>query len=383
MQVVEELVKTAIKAVGGKLKDETFPVINYQDALKKYGDDKFDLRTEKEKKKGVLAFAWVVNFPFFKKVDKEDAAEVQDGKSGWTFTHNPFSSPLPEHIEDHLAGRNIDKIITAQYDLVCNGYEAGGGSIRAHTAELLKSTFKIMGYSDQEIEDSIGHMLKAFELGTPPHGGIALGIDRLVMLLAGESSLKEVIAFPMTSTGRTAVMSAPSVVEADQLDELGIAVAVESQSPHDFIVNKLQNSGADYQYFAHEPVYTSEEAAKIRGTAAHQGAKALVLRLGKDKNKKYVLFVLAGNKKADFKLLKKYFNESKLTMASKEEVKERTALEIGAIPPFGSSIQLKTYLDSDLAKEKTMAFNVGRHDRSVVMSMKDFLKLEKPELIKI
>lgn len=225
MDTVESVVIKSVQAVGGKLKSTEFPVINYQEAMQKYGADKFDLRTEEEKKACVLAFAWVVNFPFFKKVDKSDAAEVQDGKSGWTFTHNPFSRPIDEHVQWHLDGQNIDQIVTAQYDLVCNGYEAGGGSIRAHEPEILKATMKIMGYSDSEIEASVGHMLEAFRLGTPPHGGIALGIDRLVMLLAGETSLKEAIAFPMSSTGRTSVMDAPNEVSGSLLKDLGLKLA--------------------------------------------------------------------------------------------------------------------------------------------------------------
>jgi len=224
IHTVEDMMKLAVKATGGKLKDEEFPVFTYEQAMEQFGADKFDLRTDEEKKQGVLAFAWVIDFPFFKKVNKEDLAEVADGKSGWTFTHNPFSAPQAEFIKDHLAGKNLDKILATQYDLVCNGYEAGGGSIRAHTPQVLKATFRNMGYSDAEIEESVGHMLRAFEIGTPPHGGIALGIDRLAMILAGETSLKEVTAFPMTSTGRTAVMSAPSDVEPGLLDELGLEI---------------------------------------------------------------------------------------------------------------------------------------------------------------
>lgn len=224
MEIVEQVVKEAVIAVGGKLKFEKFPVITYQEAMKKYGADKFDLRTEKEKKENVLAFAWVVDFPFFKKVDSKDAAEVRDGKSGWTFTHNPFSMPIADHIQWLLDGKNIEKILTTQYDLVCNGLEAGGGSIRAHKPEILRATYKIMGYTDEQIKQSVGHMLEAFTYGAPPHGGIALGIDRHIALLAGESSIKEVIAFPMTSTGRTAVMDAPSVVQKEQLAELGIKI---------------------------------------------------------------------------------------------------------------------------------------------------------------
>lgn len=224
METVEDVVKEAVKTVGGKLKVETFPVITYQQAMEKYGADKFDLRTDAEKKDGTLAFAWVINFPFFRKVSKTEISDKFDSKSGWTFTHNPFSMPIPEHVDWLLKGENVDQIITTQYDLVCNGMEAGGGSIRAHTPELLKATYKIMGYSDSQIQESVGHMLEAFSFGAPPHGGIALGLDRHIALLQGESSIKETMAFPMTSTGRTAVMDAPAEVSEDQLKELNIKI---------------------------------------------------------------------------------------------------------------------------------------------------------------
>ncbi len=229
METVESIVKNAIKAVGGKLQQENFPVVTYQESMKKYGADRFDLRSDEDKANGVLAFAWVVDFPFFKKVDTSDAAEVMDGKSGWTFTHNPFSAPKPEFLDWHLKGEHLEEILTTQYDLICNGFEVGGGSIRAHQPEVLRSTFKIMGYTPEETDASVGHMLEAFEVGTPPHGGIALGLDRHVMLLAGETSLKEAVAFPMSSTGRTAVMDAPSPVDSSLLKELGISVTAKSK----------------------------------------------------------------------------------------------------------------------------------------------------------
>ncbi len=224
MTQVEMLVKSAVKKVDGKLQNETFPIYDYKEAMQKFGADKFDLRSEQDKKDGTLAFAWVINFPFFKKVDKSDAAELRDGKSGWTFTHNPFSAPLPEHEEWLRERTHIDQILTSQYDLVCNGFEAGGGSIRSHQADLLESTFKIMGYTDEQIKDSVGHMLEAFRLGTPPHGGIALGLDRHIMMLSGEDSLREVIAFPMSSSGKTAVMDAPSEVAEEQLTEVHLQI---------------------------------------------------------------------------------------------------------------------------------------------------------------
>ena len=225
MTTVEDIVKAAVKAVGGRIKQEKFPVLTYAEAMERFGADKFDMRTGEEQAKNILAFAWVVDFPFFKKVDKKDAAEMRDSKSGWTFTHNPFSAPKPEHEEWLLNGEHVGEILTTQYDLVCNGYEVGGGSVRAHTPELLRATYKIMGYSEEQIEESVGHMLTALSYGAPPNGGIALGIDRLVAILRGEQSIKETIAFPMTSTGRTAVMDAPSKVSDEQLKEIGLKIS--------------------------------------------------------------------------------------------------------------------------------------------------------------
>ncbi len=215
MTNVEAMVTQAAEKLGFQIKEKPFPRVSYKDAMEKYGDDKFDLRTEEEQEKGILAYAWVIDFPFFEK----DAAS-----GNWTFTHNPFSNPLPEFREDHLAGKNIENILTSQYDLVCNGFEAGGGSIRAHEPEVLRATYKAMGYSDEEIQKSVGHMLEAFEYGAPPHGGIALGVERNVMNLTGEKALREVVAFPMTSSGNTAVMDAPSDLDSSTLDELKISI---------------------------------------------------------------------------------------------------------------------------------------------------------------
>lgn len=230
MQTVEEVVKEAILALGRKLKDDIFPIFTYKEAMEKFGSDKFDLRTPEEKEKGVLAFAWVTDFPFFRKVSRDEISDKLDSKSEWTFTHNPFSMPIPEHLEWLMEGKNVGEILTTQYDLVCNGLEAGGGSIRAHTPDILSATYKIMGYSESEIEESIGHMLEAFSFGAPPHGGIALGLDRHVALLENESSIKEAIAFPMTSTGRTSVMDAPSPVKEEVLKELGLKVVKDEKS---------------------------------------------------------------------------------------------------------------------------------------------------------
>ena len=214
MHIIEEMITTTVEAMGFTIKTKPFPVITYAESMEKYGDDKFDLRTDEDKENGILAYAWVVDFPFFEKTD--------DGK--WTFTHNPFSMPKAEHLKDLLAGTNIESILTSQYDLVCNGYEAGGGSIRAHKPEIIEAVYKVMGNTAAETRDKVGHMLEAFSYGTPPHGGIALGVERSIMNLTGEESLREVQAFPMTRRGQTAVMQAPKPLTIEQLVELGLSV---------------------------------------------------------------------------------------------------------------------------------------------------------------
>ena len=220
MDAVEEMVTAVVEAMGYTIKEKPFPRISYKNAMEKYGADKFDMRTQEDKENGVLAYAWVVNFPFFEKTDS----------GGWTFTHNPFSMPIPEHLDWLLKGENIEDILTTQYDLVCNGFESGGGSIRAHKPEILEAVYKIMGFSKEELEERIGHMLKAFRYGTPPHGGIALGIERMIMNLTGETMLREVQAFPMTRGGQTAVMKAPKPLSKKQLDELHLSINADDAS---------------------------------------------------------------------------------------------------------------------------------------------------------
>ncbi len=214
MDTIEGMITFVMESLGKTIKQKPFPRITYKEAMEKYGADKFDMRTEEEKEKGVLAYAWVTDFPMFEKTD--------DGK--WTFTHNPFSMPREDCLESHMKGEDVENIITQQYDLVCNGFETGGGSIRAHRPEILEATYKIMGYSPEEIKDSVGHMLEAFSHGVPPHGGIGLGIERGIMIATGESYLREVQAFPMTGKGKTAVMHAPGPVDPIVLRDLGLSV---------------------------------------------------------------------------------------------------------------------------------------------------------------
>ncbi len=214
MQIIEQMITETVESMGYTIKQKPFPVVTYKESMEKYGEDKFDLRTDEDKENGILAYAWVVDFPFFEKTEKGD----------WTFTHNPFSMPKEEFIDDLMKGENIENILTSQYDLVCNGYEAGGGSIRAHKPEIIKAVYEVMGNSEEETEEKVGHILEAFTFGTPPHGGIALGVERNVMNLTGEDALREVQAFPMTRKGKTAVMNAPKSLTVEQLLELGLSV---------------------------------------------------------------------------------------------------------------------------------------------------------------
>lgn len=190
-----------------------FPRIAYKDAMEKYGNDRPDIREDKNDP-NLLAFCWVVDFPFFEKTDE----------GGWTFTHNPFSAPKPEHMDMLLQKENIGGILASQYDIVLNGYEIGGGSIRNFNPDALRTVLSIMGYADEQIDANFGHMLTAFSYGAPPHGGIAWGLDRFVTLVQNESSIREVIPFAKTGEGRDMMMDSPSEVSGKQLKELKISI---------------------------------------------------------------------------------------------------------------------------------------------------------------
>jgi aspartyl-tRNA synthetase len=210
-KVLIEIVKTLYPEK--EIQQIPFPRLTYKEAMEKYGNDKPDIRKDKNNS-NLLAFCWVVDFPFFEK----------DDNGNWTFTHNPFSAPKPEFMNNLMEKKNIETILTTQYDIVLNGYEIGGGSIRNHKAEALKKVFEVMGYEDARIEKNFGHMMRAFETGTPPHGGIAWGLDRFIMLLQGEPNIREVIAFAKTGEGKDLMMGAPTEVMPEQLRDLGIEV---------------------------------------------------------------------------------------------------------------------------------------------------------------
>ncbi|MCX6002845.1 MAG: aspartate--tRNA ligase [Chloroflexi bacterium] len=159
----------------------------------------------------LLAFAFVLNFPLFQWNDEE---------KHWEPEHHPFTSPMPEDIP--LLDSAPQKVRARHYDIVCNGLELASGSIRIHDAELQRKIFRLLGYQDDDIQEKFGTLLDAFEYGAPPHGGIAPGIDRLVMMLAGESTIREVMAFPKNQNAVDMMLEAPSPVREEQLKELHI-----------------------------------------------------------------------------------------------------------------------------------------------------------------
>lgn len=217
MNLTEKLFIDLIKKLypKKKIQEIPFPRLSYKKAIEKHKTDRPDLRKNKSDQ-NLLAFCWVIDFPFFEK-DNPPAG-------GWTFTHNPFSAPKPEFMGDLLNKKNIKNILTSQYDIVLNGLEVGGGSIRNHQSKALEAVFEIIGYKKKEIKENFGHMLRAFKYGVPPHGGIAPGLDRVLSILFGEPNIREVIAFPKTGDSRDLMMDSPSEVSTDQLKELKIKI---------------------------------------------------------------------------------------------------------------------------------------------------------------
>jgi len=216
ISLIERLFITLVKNLypNKKIQKIPFPRLSYKEAMEKYNSDKPDIRKDKLNP-NLLAFCWVVDFPFFKK----------DDNGGWTFTHNPFSAAKLEFGKDLLSKKNIGDILAAQYDIVLNGSEIGGGSIRNHKPKAIEAVFEIMGYKKEEIKEKFGHMIEAFIYGVPPHGGIASGIDRIISILHQEPNIREVVAFPKTGDGRDLMMGAPAEVEKKQLKELNIKVS--------------------------------------------------------------------------------------------------------------------------------------------------------------
>lgn len=165
---------------------------------------------------GAPAFLWVMNFPLL---------EYDDRENRYYACHHPFTSPRPEFFDDFVNGHSLDHIQAAAYDLVLNGVEVGGGSLRIYRQDVQQAMFRALGMSPDEARDKFGFFLEALQYGTPPHGGIAFGVERLTALLCGVGPIRDVMAFPKTQRGHCLMSESPSVVAPEQLVELGISLA--------------------------------------------------------------------------------------------------------------------------------------------------------------
>ena len=211
--LTEGLMKLILKELKNIEIQTPFKRISYQEAVQKYGSDKPDLRPEL---KNDFAFCWVVDFPLF----KFNAEEKR-----WESEHHPFTAPAESDLQN--LDKSPDKVKSRSYDLVLNGMELGSGSVRIHRQELQEKIFNIIGIEKEEARRRFGFLLEAFQFGAPPHAGVAFGLDRLLAILSGESSIREVITFPKTSAAFCPLTCAPSDVENKQLKELGITIIKE------------------------------------------------------------------------------------------------------------------------------------------------------------
>ncbi len=213
MSLVESLFTEMMETFFPEKKMKTpWPRVPYSEAMKKYGTDKPDLRKDKNDR-DEIAFAWIVDFPNFE-LDKQ-TKEIQP-------VHHMFVQPKEGSVE--LIDKDPLKMTSTQYDWVCNGCELASGSMRITDPELQMKVFKLLRMSEEKAKKDFGHLLEAFTYGVPPHGGIAPGIDRLLMILLGEPNIREVVAFPKTGDFRDPMMGTPSDVDEKQLDELGIKI---------------------------------------------------------------------------------------------------------------------------------------------------------------
>jgi aspartyl-tRNA synthetase len=208
--LMERLLQLIFKEIKGRELKIPFAHISYDEAKEKYASDKPDLR----KDLGIeFAFVWVKDFPLF----KYNAEEKR-----WESEHHPFTAPCESDLD--VLEESPEKVKSRSYDLVLNGMEIGSGSIRIHHSELQERIFKIIGINKEEALSRFGFLLEAFQYGAPPHGGIALGLDRFLAILSGQASIREVITFPKTQKAFCPLTGAPSQVDEKQLEELNLAL---------------------------------------------------------------------------------------------------------------------------------------------------------------
>ncbi|MBI2109826.1 aspartate--tRNA ligase [Candidatus Woesearchaeota archaeon] len=215
-KVIEGVVKNMWKSVLNVDLKTPFPRMSYEDAMKKYKTDKPDLR----KKKDEWCFLWVTDFPLF---------EYDEAEKKWNSAHHPFTSPKDDKFDKYPK-----KALSRAYDLVLNGTELGSGSIRINRQDIQKKLFNVIGLSEKEIETKFGFLINAFKFGAPPHGGIALGIDRIAALAAGLDNIREITAFPKNKEAKDLMLDSPSEASEKQLKEAHVKLEVVRKKDKSF-----------------------------------------------------------------------------------------------------------------------------------------------------
>lgn len=318
-----------------------------------------------EGKENEFAYCWITDFPMFE--CDEESGEI-------AAVHHPFTRPKDK--DEKLLDTDPLKAKAEAYDVVLNGYEIGGGSVRIHERALQKKIFDVLKVSDEDAERRFGHILRAFSYGAPPHGGIAWGLDRIVMIFAGEPNIREVIAFPKTNRAEDLMLGAPDIVPEAQLKEACIASTAEAEATGERdvfaeIERLLKDKEIKFEVVEHEPVKTSEEAAEVRGTALEQGARALVWKTENG----YIQSICSGAREVDEAKLKEVAGVRELELATPEEVKQVTGCERGAVPPFGQIFGLPVFVEKSLSGQKEIDFNAGLRTKSIKMQYADYTKI--------
>ncbi|MBI2652087.1 aspartate--tRNA ligase [Candidatus Woesearchaeota archaeon] len=365
----EKVQKQIIKAANAKKDDLLFFVA---DANHKVVNDSLGyLRIEIARRLKLIdgnhfSFVWVTDFPLL---------EWSEEEQKYNAMHHPFTSPKDEDIK--FLDKAPEKARAKAYDIVLNGTEIGGGSIRIHRSDVQSKMFSILGMSKEEAEQRFGFLLEAFKYGTPPHGGIALGVDRIVAMITSNESIREVIAFPKNKAAESLMENAPSEVSEKQLQELHIKLDFVKEAVNVVfgkIRDVLNKEKIEYEVLEHKPVFTSKEAAEVRGTELKQGTKALICKTEEG----FIQAVVSGAKELDIEKLQKFTLYKKIELANAKEVRQATGCNIGSVPPFGNLFELKVYFDKSIVENEIVAFNAGQHTKSIKMKAKDLVRVVNP-----
>jgi len=272
-----------------------------------------------------------------------------------------YTYPDPENAEETLS-----------FDLIGKGQEWITGGQRINDYDTLVANIKKWGQNPDNFEVPY---LQAFKYGMPPEGGFCLGLERITMNILGLSNVREASLFPRDME-RVDIRLAGVVENVKIKDSVTVSISKPKQDVYKSIVSLLKDRKVEFETLEHTPVFTSEDAAKVRQTTLSQGAKALVM-YGNDKP---IMLVVSADKKVDMRLFKVNHKIKDLRMATPEEVQTVTGVAIGAVPPFGNLFEIPLFVDSSLGKNEKIVFNAGSHTKSIIMEYVDFVKAAKPQV---